>query len=448
MGMIIAKRALAWLVVLAVVLTFGLGVTSVFATDSGSIDGISTFDENDKTPSKLNIKGNNFRNCEFLSVKVKSDDFSSIRLVSVCLSWLLNSSEDYGYFIYSFDKSDGLTASDLAQNLEERLSSVKPDAEYSCKGTENAFVRGDYGNSSFNYRSDGYSKYKYVTMKINNIPDDKLVVARFYLKKDGEYRFATYNSTEKACVYSTTDILNIVKPRMELVGHRGAMDVAPQNTFASFEQAAKYGYPFVEADFWVTNTRDFLVLHDDVLNVCGFPQIPVKTLDNESRFNFPVKDGTLYQNYKTQYIPTVEELVSKVSNLNLKLFLHIKDGGISEERLDEVFSIVKKYGMLDKTVFVTSSRRCCKKLSNRSCNRCFLINEPDGKSIDEGFKYCAEHGVQRVMVRFRDGYPTAQNIKKAHKLGLKIGAFDANSVYDTLWLMRHNCDFSMINNWM
>lgn len=440
----IGKRAIAWLIVLSIAVTLSVGVTSVFATDSG-IDGSFKFDEHDNNPAILRLHNKSCHNSELLCVKTTTEDFSSIRIVSAAMSWILKSADDYGYMVYTFDKSETLTNFELCKNLEEHLSAVEPNAVFSCKGTVSSFIDGNYGNNVFDYKNEGYTRYKYITLNVNNIPQDKFLVARFYVKKDGETSYATYNSKDKACVYSSKDLLNIVKPQMEIIGHRGAMDAAPQNTFASFEKAAEYGYECVEADFWVTKSGDLLVLHDENLSICGRPDIGIKDVDAMSRYDYPIPGGSMF---KPQFIPTVEELIAKVASLDMKLLLHVKDYSTSDEVIDRIINTLKRYDMQDKTTFVTSSKNCFRRIANHNCKLCFLVVDPTESVINEGFDLCSQYWVRDVMVEHENGFPTAANIKTAHERGLRIGVYNASDLDSTFRFMDDYCDFSMINNWM
>ncbi len=52
---------------------------------------------------------------------------------------------------------------------------------------------------------------------------------------------------------------------MEVIGHRGAMGLAPENSLQSFEAALSGGVRWVELDVRVTSDNQLVVIHDDNL---------------------------------------------------------------------------------------------------------------------------------------------------------------------------------------
>lgn len=65
---------------------------------------------------------------------------------------------------------------------------------------------GDYGNSVLEENVEGYTKYKYITASLENIPDDKFVIAAFCIKKSDKTYYALYKATKQACVFKISDL--------------------------------------------------------------------------------------------------------------------------------------------------------------------------------------------------------------------------------------------------
>src|SRR4051812_15048932 len=51
-------------------------------------------------------------------------------------------------------------------------------------------------------------------------------------------------------------------PDVQVIGHRGASGVAPENTMASFRQAVVLGAKYIETDLQLTRDRRLAILHD------------------------------------------------------------------------------------------------------------------------------------------------------------------------------------------
>ena len=443
----LGQRAVALFIILSMLFILCVGVTSAFAAGSG-VDGLFAFDNDDKNAQGLHLSSDvTRRNCELLCSETELGRRNTVRFVSLALSDILKNADDYGYMLYTVDTSPSISSpAELNKNLDEYLPDT-PNAVYSCKNTVSRDFTDGYGNNVFENGKEGYTRYKYITLTVNNVPTDKYLVARFFVKLDGEYHYATYNSSYKACVYSANCYFQTLQPKVELIGHRGAMDMAPQDTLVAFQEAADIGYPSVEADFWVSESGDLLVLHDQFLWFCDAPTVDIKKVSAESRFKYPIRHGANPQNYETQYIPTVEELIEKVSSLDLTLYLHIKDADTSDAVFSRVIATLKRYNQFNKTVFVTSSKRCIQRLSGHGCRMCFLVPEPDAYSVDSAIDLCRKTKATRLMVRYFGGYPTDAQIKRAHSLGIKIGVYDAFLRFDISNLVKRDIDFLMLNKW-
>jgi glycerophosphoryl diester phosphodiesterase len=56
---------------------------------------------------------------------------------------------------------------------------------------------------------------------------------------------------------------------MEIIGHRGASAVRPENTLAAFEEAIRIGVDAIELDLHRTRDGRLVVLHDDLVSLDG-----------------------------------------------------------------------------------------------------------------------------------------------------------------------------------
>ena len=130
----------------------------------------------------------NFKGLEMLGVQEKADA-SDIRFVTAVSKDVLTDKGvvDYGYVVTksSMSKADA----------EAAIGNLTADVvKFSCKDTT-CTAAGAYG--------DGSKDYSYVTFGVNNIPEGKCVLARFYVQTQYEtvYYYATYG--EKAGIVYT-----------------------------------------------------------------------------------------------------------------------------------------------------------------------------------------------------------------------------------------------------
>ncbi|MCR5653954.1 MAG: leucine-rich repeat domain-containing protein [Ruminococcus sp.] len=159
----------------------------------------------DSSDTSFGLSGvSSFGNIELLGVQKKAGDTNDMRFVAVVNEGIVSSAAekngdvvDYGFVAAKTQKTTTESAT------ENYISKVELDAENtfsrSCLSTENTFC-GDYGRNSVT------TKYKYVTMAIEDVPADLGVVVRFYVVfRSGKVYYADYttnNNTYSGCVTS------------------------------------------------------------------------------------------------------------------------------------------------------------------------------------------------------------------------------------------------------
>ena len=94
------------------------------------------------------------------------------------------------------------------------------------------------------------------------------------------------------------------------IGHRGAMDLAPEGTLAAFQQAKEAGYKRFECDVWYTNSKEFIISHDKNIKKATGKDKNAWTLSSKNRKNYPIIHGTNVKKYPTQYLPTMQEVLN------------------------------------------------------------------------------------------------------------------------------------------
>ncbi|MFB9887795.1 glycerophosphoryl diester phosphodiesterase [Balneatrix alpica] len=119
---------------------------------------------------------------------------------------------------------------------------------------------------------------------------------------------------------------------VRVIGHRGAANLAPENTLASIRAAAAVGTPWVEIDVSVLADGALVIFHDDELERCSNGQGPlaaanlayIQQLDAGSWFA---------HHYAGEPIPTLQQALQCIQELGLGLNLEIKHEGADVERI-------------------------------------------------------------------------------------------------------------------
>ncbi|GAA1721605.1 glycerophosphodiester phosphodiesterase family protein [Isoptericola hypogeus] len=150
----------------------------------------------------------------------------------------------------------------------------------------------------------------------------------------------------------TFDMTRAVPPppgRPLVVAHRGNSAVAPQNTLAAFEAAARAGADVVELDVRLTADGEVVVLHDDTVDattngsgkIADFDLREVRLLDAGSWFS-PA--------YAGQRVPTFDAVTDLLrARQGLGLLLELK-GAWTARQVRRVTEPLRAAGLVDRTV--------------------------------------------------------------------------------------------------
>ncbi|MEE3333141.1 MAG: hypothetical protein VZR54_02565 [Ruminococcus sp.] len=141
---------------------------------------------NDDTLAQLNGYSE-LQNFLLLGVQKKTEmtTRNCLRYVTVVNTNILRDADEYGYIIAKAPR----TSENDYKNLRSKINKVT----YGAKNTYKENVKASSNEISGNYGIYGAdTPYKYVTMGINDVPDDKVLVVRFYVKKGDKFKYADY----------------------------------------------------------------------------------------------------------------------------------------------------------------------------------------------------------------------------------------------------------------
>lgn len=130
---------------------------------------------------------------------------------------------------------------------------------------------------------------------------------------------------------------------MQIVGHRGAAGIAPENTLLSFRKALESGCEWVEMDVHVTKEGKAVVIHD-------------RTVDRTTNGSGAVCDMTLAEIRmlrcdQGQQIPTLQEVID-LCNKKASLQIELKSEGAAQA----VNDILQRNGIRDVLVMSFHTR--------------------------------------------------------------------------------------------
>ncbi len=219
-----------------------------------------------------------------------------------------------------------------------------------------------------------------------------------------------------------------------VISHRGANLVAPQNTIEAFRKSMEIGCDGFETDIHLTKDGIPVVCHnftiDETSTGTGF--IKDMTLDELRQFDFGKYKGPEFEGVK---IPTLDEFLSlseemgdKMKVLNIELKSRVF-GAAGTELAEKTISMVKEHGLFDKLLissFDPAILVVCKKV-DKEC-KTGLLYSPDkriGRKIAlRPVKFAKEIGADALHpfhMLVTHGY-----VERAHKAGLQVNPWTVN----------------------
>jgi glycerophosphoryl diester phosphodiesterase len=136
-------------------------------------------------------------------------------------------------------------------------------------------------------------------------------------------------------------------PKVEIIGHRGASYIAPENTIASAKLAWELGADAVECDIHLSADNKIIVSHDANTKRTTGKSYIIKQTDADT---LRMLDAGSFKDpkYKGEKLPFLEEIIQTVPE-GKELVVEIKCGREVSPALRELIS---KYGKTRKFVFI------------------------------------------------------------------------------------------------
>jgi len=148
------------------------------------------------------------------------------------------------------------------------------------------------------------------------------------------------------------DLRQRVNGRPLLVGHRGAMAVAPENTMVALKTGAAGGADILELDVQLTADRQVVLFHDsDLTNKTGVPKrIGEVTAD----FVRTLEVGSCFDpQFTGEPIPFLHDVLAWAKG-HIPLMIELKHGPVFEPELDKAtVQLIKDFGMEEEVVIIS-----------------------------------------------------------------------------------------------
>ncbi len=132
------------------------------------------------------------------------------------------------------------------------------------------------------------------------------------------------------------------RSRIDIIAHRGASGVAPENTMPAFDSAIADGADYIELDVHLTKDNKVVVMHDRTVNrttngsgkISNLDSDYIETLDAGSWFGEP---------FANTRVPLLEDVIKRVGR-RAKLLIEIKKSGESNTGIEKkVAELIYQY---------------------------------------------------------------------------------------------------------
>ena len=234
----------------------------------------------------------------------------------------------------------------------------------------------------------------------------------------------------------------------ETIGHRGAMDLAPDDTIASFNRARRAGYTTFECDMFYTDSGDLFIFHDPELEpLTGKGGSPSK-LSQDNYLMYPILYGKNSNRYPAQYPPDLNELLAWGRDHDMRIIIHIKILDVVYD--DKAFSMIEesleKYDMKEKVLFFTSDYKVSARMADFDFRKGFLTSFTSKEMRRNAIQTAKKNQCELVIMKYSDQYPVTADINRlAHEKGLKTVAYNIKRWDQIAFLINSRTDYWITN---
>lgn len=202
---------------------------------------------------------------------------------------------------------------------------------------------------------------------------------------------------------------------MELMAHRGASGIAPENTLASFRKCLEYSPEWIELDVHATQDGQIVVMHDGTVDrtTNGSGAIADLTFDEIRQLDAGSWFGA---EFAGEPVPLLSEVVALVGQRS-RLDVEIKGGPDLPATAAAVVDILRAGGILGLSEISSFDLVALVAVQK-------LTTEPEIALITGDAAHlalCREHGFGWLNLHF--GGVTAELVQEAHAAGIGIAAW-------------------------
>jgi len=199
---------------------------------------------------------------------------------------------------------------------------------------------------------------------------------------------------------------------MQIIGHRGAAGIEPENTIPSFQKAIDLGVSRVECDIHLTADGHLAIIHDETVD---------RTTNGSGRVSsYSLSELRELDAGNANSVPTLDEVLQLVSDGGIGVHIELKGEGTESRVLDALGGYRNTVDII-LTSFDAAKLQAVRALDS-SIRLEHLFYEPGEDALDRA------QGVGADGMSVHHQFLTRELVEKAHALRLIVVTWTVNDL--------------------
>lgn len=210
---------------------------------------------------------------------------------------------------------------------------------------------------------------------------------------------------------------------IQIIGHRGARGIEPENTMRSYRKAIELKVDYIECDVHKTKDGKIVLIHDHTVD---------RTTNGKGLVSdFSFDEIRKLDAGKGEKIPTLQELLD-LARGKVKLHIELKD----ETATEDTVRILEKNDMIQQVFLTCGNTSTLKKV--RELNSSVSLEHIFGHPPENAIELALSVGAKRVSCHI--SHLTKEFVQKAHQNGIQVIAWPPNTLEEAKKAIECNID--------
>ena len=222
--------------------------------------------------------------------------------------------------------------------------------------------------------------------------------------------------------------------------HRGASNIAPENTMAAFEFAGELGFAGIETDTWRTSDGVWVCIHDETVDRTTNGTGTVEALTSTYIDTLTIDGGLNVALYEGLKVPTLEQYFRVCKKYNCVAAVEIK-GTNASAYVHEIIDMAKSLGVYNQLQLIIGDQATATAL--RTIDKNVIIHQLSGTSqasID------FVKGLGNAIAALVYTAVTPAVVESYHAEGIPVSTYGMGTLAQVLELLSENVDIIIADN--